>query len=118
MPYPLNQPAPGRQPTTIRDLAPQEDDEGTFHVGQNPSSFQRMVGSSSESPLAAQEQSIISSNASRTRVSDVAENLLEEKANDEKSGTEEEEDVSTLVVFNKTSIISEFQNQISPLPTG
>jgi len=56
------------------------------------------MGSSSESPLVAQEQSIHSLSGSRTQESEVVEELPEHEEGSE-------EDVSTL-------------NQISPLPTG
>ena len=59
-----------------------------------------VMGSSSDSPLVVQEQSVHSSNAGGVaRVSEIVEDLPDQ------SGHVSDEDVSTL-------------NQISPLPTG
>lgn len=104
MSAPLDHSTPVRQTTnrtTVRDLSPQEVQEGTQQRTNNLAYLQQMMGSSSESPLVAQEQSIRSWSAgSHTQVSEVIEDL---PVDEEEVATEE--DVSTL-------------NQISPLPTG
>jgi len=96
VPIPLSHSTPVR--TTVRDMTPQEmqaeEPERSF------THFQQVMGSSSESPLVAQEQTIHSSSGTRTQLSEVVEDLPEDV-----EASAEEEDVSTL-------------NQISPLPTG
>lgn len=101
MPYPLDHSTPVYRRgdrTTIRDLEPQEERQENNTRRIERGHLQQM-GSSTESPLIAAEQSIRSSN--ETRVSEVVEDLAEEVDNDDQPT---EEDVSTL-------------NQISPLPT-
>jgi hypothetical protein len=103
MPNPLDHSTPvhrsaGR--TSVRDLEPHEEEEGGNTRRIERGHFQQVVGSSTDSPLIAAEQSIRSSNG--TRISEVIEDLPTGGDEDDQPT---EEDVSTL-------------NQISPLPTG
>ncbi|KAI6203964.1 hypothetical protein M3Y94_00617900 [Aphelenchoides besseyi] len=98
-PFILEQSTPVRKSPSVREAMPS--DSVPANRQRSTSGSHLVLGSSSESPLIVQEESVQSSTGTevKPRIADIAEDLIDH------SEELTEEDVSTL-------------NQISPLPTG